>query len=134
MKKIGNLFAGALAGLGLGLLLAPRKGSETRKILGEKIDELYQKVKEIDYDDVKKDFEKKINDIKKEISELDKEKVLDIAKKKGEEIKSKIDDLATLAKEKATPVVEEKVEDLRKAAVKATKELTKKLEAAKKTK
>ena len=77
MKKnnLGTLLAGAAIGAGLGVLFAPKKGSETRKLLGEKIDEL-----------------------------------------------------AKLAKAKATPVVEQAVEDLRKTAIKATKEITKKLE------
>ena len=39
-----------------------------------------------------------------------------------------------MAKEKATPVVEDAIEDLRKSAIKATKEITKKLEAKDKKK
>lgn len=134
MKKVGSLLAGAIAGLGIGLLVAPRKGSETRKLLGEKLDDLYKKVKEIDYSEVKKDLEKKINEIKKELKDLDKEKALDIAKEKAEIIKNKVEDLAVLAKDKATPVVESSIEELRKTAIKATKEITKKLEEPKKTK
>ena len=38
--------------------------------------------------------------------------------------------MTKLAKEKATPVIESSIEDLRKSAIKATKEITKKLEAA----
>lgn len=130
MKKnnLGTLLAGAAIGAGLGLIFAPKKGSETRKILGQKIDELYKKVKEIDYEDVRIQIEDKITEIKEEIADLDKEKVLEIAKTKSENIKKKIDELAKLAKAKATPVVEQAVEDLRKTAIKATKEITKKLE------
>ena len=130
MKKnnLGTLLAGAAIGAGLGLLFAPKKGSETRKLLGQKIDELCKKVKEIDYEDVRIQIEDKITEIKEEIADLDKEKVLEIAKTKSENIKKKIDELAKLAKAKATPVVEQAVEDLRKTAIKATKEITKKLE------
>lgn len=130
MKKnnLGTLLAGAAIGAGLGLLFAPKKGSETRKLLGEKIDELCKKVKDIDYEDVRIQIEDKIAEIKEEIADLDKEKALEIAKAKSENIKKKIDELAKLAKAKATPVVEQAVEDLRKTAIKATKEITKKLE------
>ncbi len=130
MKKnnLGTLLAGAAIGAGLGLLFAPKKGSETRKLLGQKIDELCKKVKEIDYEDVRIQIEDKIAEIKEEITDLDREKVLEIAKTKSENIKNKIDELAKLAKAKATPVVEQAVEDLRKTAIKATKEITKKLE------
>ena len=57
-----------------------------------------------------------------------KEKVLEIAKEKSEELKVKLEELADYAKEKATPVIEEKVEELRKSLIKVTKEITNKLE------
>ncbi len=133
-KTFGTLVTGAAIGAGLGLLFAPRKGSETRKILSDKIDDLCKKVKEIDYEDVRIQIEERIAEIKDELQDLDKEKVLEIAKAKSEEIKVKIDELAKYAKKKATPVVESAVEDLRKAAIKATKEITKKLEGKDKKK
>ena len=74
MKKnnLGTLLAGAAIGAGLGVLFAPKKGSETRKLLGEKIDELCKKVKDIDYEDVRIQIEDKIAEIKEEIADLDK--------------------------------------------------------------
>ncbi len=128
-KTLGSLVAGVALGAGLGILFAPKKGSETRKELGEKLDTLCKKAKEIDYEDIRIQVEDKISEIKEEIKELDKEKVLEIAKEKSEQIKNKIDELAKLAKKKATPVIESAIEDLRKAAIKQTKEITKKLEA-----
>lgn len=132
MKKgYGKLVAGIGVGVGLGMLFAPQKGSETRKMLKEKIDELVDKVKNIDVKEVKDDFEKKINELKKEIAELDKEKVLEIAKEKSEKIKKKVEDLAKLAKKKATPVVEKAIDEVRESLIHVTKDVLKKLEASK---
>ena len=75
MGKIGKLVAGALAGLGIGLLVAPKKGSETRRELRKKMDELLEKARGIDVDEVRDNIEAKIVQIKDELADLDKEKV-----------------------------------------------------------
>ena len=110
-KSFGKFLAGAAVGAGLGILFAPKKGSETRKDLKEKIDNVLAKIKSLDAEDIKKTFEDKVNEIKIELEDLDKEKALKIAKKKGEEIKEKCQDLVNLAVAKGTPVLEKAAEE-----------------------
>ena len=72
MAKKGNGFgkflAGAAIGVGLGVLFAPKAGSETRKELKEKMDELVKKIKEINVEEVKDSFMKKIEELKEELA------------------------------------------------------------------
>ena len=102
----GTLLTGALIGAGLGILFAPKEGSETRKELKNKMNDLMNQIKEIDYDEVKDHLMEKLDDLKAELKDLDKEKVLSVAKTKATQIKNKAEELIQVAKEKGTPVVE----------------------------
>lgn len=125
---LGGFLVGAAIGAGLGILFAPKKGSETRRELKEKLDELATKVKGIDAKEVKASIELKIAEIKTELSELDKEKVLKIAKEKGKAIKDKSEELVELAIAKGTPVLQKAAEEVRIKSIAVVKEVLNKLE------
>ncbi len=128
----GKFFLGAAVGAGIGILFAPAKGSETRRKLKKKIDELVEEVRNIDVEEVKSNLELKIQEIKEELADLDKEKALKIAKEKAIVIKEKSEELVKLAVEKGTPVVQKAAEEVRKGAIVATKEVLDRLENKKK--
>ena len=125
---LAKFVAGIGIGAGLGILLAPKSGEETRKELKNKISNLIEEIKKVDINDVRDEFLSKVDEIKAELADLDKEKVLNLAKEKGEQLKTKATELVELAKEKGTPVLENAAEDVRKKAIDVTKEILKKLE------
>ena len=125
---LGKFVLGAAVGAGLGVLFAPRKGSETRTMLKAKLDELVEQVKNIDVDEVKKEFDLKVNEIRMELVDLDKEKALDIAKEKANDLKIKSQELYDLAVEKGTPVLKKTAKDVLENVVKVSKDTIKKLD------
>ena len=133
-KKFGAFVAGVAVGATLGVLYAPKKGSETREDLKELFDDLMDKIRDIDFQDVKDAIATKIADIKQSLSELDKEKVLAIAKEKGALLKEKCEDLIRYAKEKGIPTVEKTAKELKEKATYITKDVVNKLEERKNAK
>lgn len=132
MSKKGNglgKFIGGLAlGAGLGLLFAPDKGENTRKMLAKKLEDLVKKVKEIDVEEVKDEILYKVEELQRQLADLDKEKVKDIALKKANQIKEKAEELYKYAIEKGTPVVEKATDEVRRQALKVVKEMESALE------
>ena len=130
-KHYGGFILGALAGATVGLLFAPKKGSELRADLKKKLDELLDQAKQIDVQEVKEQFNKKVEEIKAELADMDKEKALNIAKKKASEAKKKAEELVVLAKEKGTPALMNTAQKVLENVIKVSKDALKKIEKAK---
>jgi len=126
---LGKFVLGAAIGSALGVLFAPKKGSETRQELKQKIDELMNKAKEIDVCEVKDNILDKIEEIKLELADLDKEKALKIAKEKGSQLKAKAEEIYSLALEKGTPIVQKAADEVRLKTIDVVEEVLKKLKA-----
>lgn len=126
----GKFVLGALVGAGLGVLFAPKTGSETRKELKQKMKDLLNKAKEINIEDVKDKISITVDQIRDELDDLDREKVLKLAKEKGNAIKEKCEDLVVYVKDKGTPVLEKAANEVREKTIAAVKEILDKLEAS----
>lgn len=124
---IGKFIAGAAVGAGLGILFAPKKGEDTRKVLKKKLDEIVEQAKNINVSDFKKEFNRKVEDIKMDLVDLDKEKAIEIAKEKGAKIKKKAQELVELAVEKGTPVLKKTANEILENVIKVSKETQKRL-------
>ena len=74
-KSVGNLVLGIAIGASLGILFAPKKGSQTRRELKEKMLDLVSRAKELSISDVSKMIEERIAEIRRDLNDLDKEKV-----------------------------------------------------------
>ena len=130
---LGKFVLGAAVGAGLGVLFAPKKGSETRAELKVKLNELAEKAKNMKANDVKIYIEDKIDEIKVSLEELDKEKVLEFAKEKAAQINKKTDELIKYVVEKGTPVMEKTATAIKEKASLVIKDVLKRLEKEDKT-
>ncbi len=126
--KVASFLGGALLGVGLGCLFAPKSGSETRKELGNQISLLWDKVRKLDADEIRQNLETKLKEIETGIKELDKEKIIDIAKEKSESLRKKAEELIESAKKAGKPILEDAAKSVKKSLANATREVLKKLE------
>ena len=133
MKKENNTLAalvtGALIGVGLGVLFAPKKGSETREDLKKEYKKLSKKMGEIDKEDVVEFIEDAKTEIEAELKDLSSEKVLSKARDKAREIKIRCDEILEMASVAGNKALEKGVSEFKKDTVKVLKEIIDKLEA-----
>ena len=124
---LGKFLLGAGIGVGLGILFAPKSGKETRADLKKKMDDLVEKAKNIDVEEVKQTIEAKVNEIKEDLKNLDKETVAAKIKDGAKKIKKKADDLVDYAVKKGTPIIEAAAREVKESTIKTLETITAKL-------
>jgi len=127
-KFIAGAVAGAAVGAAAGVLFAPKAGVETRRELKAKLDELYDKVKDIKFSDITESVQRKIEELRKELNELDKEKVLKVARRKADEVKKKSQEIYELALEKGNAALQATAKEIRAKALAVAKDTVERLE------
>ena len=128
MGKFRSFATGALIGAGLGILLAPKEGSETRQDLKKSFDNLVDTIKNIDIEETKAVFFNKVNEIKNDLSNLDKESAKELAEEKIQIVEEKCDELIEEAKKIETPMVEKAATEVKKNVTASLKEVVGELE------
>lgn len=96
--KIGRFIAGIGIGTVIGMLLAPKKGSELREDLKEKSQDLYDKAQNMTKEDVQTLINDAIEEIKLSIDEFDMEDFKESTGAKLAELKTKLEQLANSVK------------------------------------
>ncbi len=111
-----SFFTGALVGVGLGILLAPKEGSETRNDLKTSFALLVDTIKNIDIEESKLSLLNKVKEIKEELSSISSDMAKDIVKEKVSLITMKCNELISDAKEIGAPVVERVANEVKHGA------------------
>ncbi|MFQ6791878.1 YtxH domain-containing protein [Thomasclavelia sp.] len=96
--KLGKLIAGIGIGAVIGMLCAPKKGSELRKDIKDKSKDLYDKAQNISKEDIQALINNTIDEIKLAIDEFDADEFKENASKKITEVKTKLEELANSVK------------------------------------
>ena len=115
--------SGAIVGGVLGILFAPRKGSETRSLIKNSVIDMKDKLSGIDKESIKNYIEKALDDIEKEVAKLEVTTEYKKAKRQAKRTIKKIDKLAGYAKRKGIEGFEEMISNLKDMASDISEEI-----------
>ena len=115
-KSLAALGLGALLGGTAGVLLAPKKGSETRAIIKKSIGGIKSKLKNVNNTNIKTHIERKLNEIDLEISKLETEIIFKKAQRRAKKVAKKINNLVKYIKKKGMNDFESLIDDLKDKA------------------
>lgn len=128
IKIMAALTGGIVLGGTLGVLFAPRKGSETREKIKLTFVNLKNKVSKIEEEDIKYYIEKKLNEIDDDIEVLEGTLEFKKAKKQAKKVIKKINKLIDYTTKKGYDEFEDLITDLKEKASEISEEILTNLE------
>lgn len=128
VKIMAALTGGIVLGGTLGVLFAPRKGSETREKIKLTFVNLKNKVSKIEEEDIKYYIEKKLNEIDDDIEVLEGTIEFKKAKKQAKKVIKKINKLIDYTTKKGYDEFEDLITELKEKASEISEEILTNLE------
>lgn len=127
-SKFGHFLTGALIGVGLGILLAPRAGSETREELRKSFKNLTDSIKNIDLEATKALFLDKLSEIQTDLSTIDAKEAVNTIQEKTKMIEKKCDELIKASQEEEIPTVEKAALEMKQKTTALAEEMIENIE------
>lgn len=127
--KTRSFIMGTLVGIGIGVLIAPSKGEDTRKSLKKKVDNVITYIKTSDKDKVKSDILDNLYNLKKYLEELDNARIKSDYEKVVKKIKKEIKNIKDKVKDTSSPYINSLIDDLRNSTLVVLNNIVKKLES-----
>lgn len=123
-----TFLTGGLIGATLGILLAPKKGSETREEIKTKYNDMIANLKNLTTEEVVEKLNDQFEEIKVDLKSFEKEKSLKSAKLRSKDLIKRAEYLYNLAAEKGTAALKETAEEIKGLVSDTTSKIVKKLE------
>lgn len=127
-SKFGHFLTGALIGVGLGILLAPRAGSETREDLRKSFKNLTDSIKNIDIEATKALFLDKLSEIQTNLSTIDAKEAVSTIQEKAKMIEKECDELIKASQKEEIPAVEKAALEMKQKTTALAEEMIENIE------